>query len=401
MRDLPAGVKGRVVIAASVAQRPFRGGHTWVFLQYLLGFRRLGWDVLLLDRLETGMCADADGRPAPVRESVNFRYLDDVLERFGLRDSYALFRDDGPECLGLGREAALRRVAESDVLLNFMGFMDDEAILSRAKLRVFVDIDPGFGQMWRALGLEDLFARHNRFVTLGGRIGQEPCGIPTCGLEWIPTRPPVVLEEWPVQPLDPEAAFSSVATWRGDFGPIDFAGRRHGLRVHEFRRFTDLPVRTGQRFELALDIHPRETDDIQHLEDRGWTLLDPMCVAGNPDAYRAFIQHSRAEFMIAKSIYVSTRGGWFSDRSACYLASGRPVIAQDTGISSLLPTGEGLLTFGEPEEAAAAVQAVAGDPARHARAARALAEEYFDADKVLTSLLARLDATPVPYGAVS
>jgi hypothetical protein len=362
MRDLPTGVKGRVVIAASVAQRPFRGGHTWVFLQYLLGFRRLGWDVLLLDRLEPGMCTDADGRPAPVRESVNFRYLDDVMERFGLRDSYALFCDDGRECLGLHREEA---------------------------------------QMWRALGLADLFARHNRFVTLGGRIGQEPCGIPTCDLEWIPTRPPVVLAEWPVQPLDPGAAFTSVATWRGDFGPIDYAGRRHGLRVHEFRRFTDLPARTGQPFELALDIHPRETRDIQHLEDHGWTLLDPLCAAGNPDAYRAFIQHSRAELMIAKSMYVSTRGGWFSDRSACYLASGRPVIAQDTGIRSLLPTGEGLLAFGDPDEAAAAIQAVAADPVRHARAARAVAEEYFDSDRVLGSLLARIGAAPVPAGAVS
>jgi hypothetical protein len=204
-----------------------------------------------------------------------------------------------------------------------------------------------------------------------------------------------------VQPLDPGAAFTSVATWRGDFGPIDYAGRRHGLRVHEFRRFTDLPARTGQPFELALDIHPRETRDIQHLEDHGWTLLDPLCAAGNPDAYRAFIQHSRAELMIAKSMYVSTRGGWFSDRSACYLASGRPVIAQDTGIRSLLPTGEGLLAFGDPDEAAAAIQAVAADPVRHARAARAVAEEYFDSDRVLGSLLARIGAAPVPAGAVS
>jgi hypothetical protein len=160
--------------------------------------------------------------------------------------------------------------------------------------------------------------------------------------------------------------------------------------VHEFRKFADLPARTGEPFSLALDIHPSEVRDLQLLRDGGWVLLDPRSIAGTPCRYRQFIQESGAEFMVSKTMYVETHSGWISDRSLCYLASGRPVLMQDTGIGELYPVGEGLLTFSDALEAAAGVEALARDYHMHAGRARELAETYFDSDRVLGRLLSQL-----------
>ena len=184
--------------------------------------------------------------------------------------------------------------------------------------------------------------------------------------------------------------FTGVGTWRGAFGPLEYCGRTYGLRVHEFRKFVRLPQLTGQPFELALDIHPAETADLALLAECGWSLVDPKTVAGNPWDYRDFIQRSLGEFMVAKNMYVQARAGWMSDRSLCYLASGRPVVAQDTGLEQLYPTGRGLLTFSTLEEAAESVYEIYRDPDAHASAARAMAEEHFDSDKVLSRLLDQL-----------
>jgi len=187
-------------------------------------------------------------------------------------------------------------------------------------------------------------------------------------------------------------AFTTVGAWRGPFAPIEFGGKRFGLRVHEFRRFLDLPRLTGQRFELALDIHDADVPDLEMLRRTGWQLINPREVAGNPGDYREFIAMSKAEFMVAKNMYVETKGGWFSERSAEYLASGRPVIAQDTGLAKLYPIGDGLLVFSNLDEARNAVASVVDDYARHSRAARQIAEHKFDSDRVLGVLLERLVA---------
>ena len=378
-----------VVLAGSLAQRPGHGGHAWVFLQYLLGFRRLGWEVLFLDRLEPEMCTDEAANACPVDRSINLRYLLHILNRFGLADSFALAYDRGKRFIGLSRERVCERVKSAAVLVNVMGFFTDEQILACAPRRVFLDIDPGFGQMWRELGLADIFTGHDAYVTVGANIGRGDCEIPTCGLDWIPTRPPVVLDRWPVT-LSERPGFTSVVSWRGPFGPIEYRGKTYGLRVHEFRRFACLPRLCAHPFRLALDIHPKETEDLALLAEQGWQLDDPRRAAGDPWAYQAYIEDSSAELMIAKQIYVATRSGWFSDRSACYLASGKPVVCQDTGLKEIYPAGEGLLFFSTLEEARAAVAEVTGNYARHARAARALAEEFFDSDVVLRELLARL-----------
>ncbi len=382
---------GTIAIAGSLAQRPHHGGHTWVFLQYLLGFRRLGWDVLFIDRLEPEMCLDESGRPTALQHSANLRYLTSVMERFGLEDSWVLLFDDGREVVGVDRAATIERLRHSSFLLNVMGFLDDDELLAATPRRVLLDIDPGFGQMWRALGLHDLFVGHDDYVTIGENIGQPDCAIPTGGIDWITTKQPVVLEEWPVaRATVRDRRITSVGSWRGPFAPIEYEGVTYGLRVHEFRRFFGLPARSSATFEVALDIHEAESGDLAALTENDWVLVDPRVVAADPGRYREYIRGSAAELMIAKNMYVETRSGWFSDRSICYLASGRPVLAQDTGLEGLVPTGAGLLTFTTLEEAAAGVEAILGDYTRHARAARATAEDHFSSDRVLSRLLDRL-----------
>lgn len=380
-----------IVIGGALAQRPGVGGHTWQFLQYLLGFRRLGWDVLFLDHLEEGMCVDASGRPASIDDSVNLAYFLDVMRGFGLEGSFGLAVDGGSRWIGLSRARAVERTKNAACLVNVMGYVDDEEILAAAPLRVFLDTDPGFGQMWRALRLADVFAGHDAHVTIAENLGRPDCGIPTCGIDWIRWRQPVVLERWAPGPVADEGDwFTSVGAWRGPYGTIEFEGRTYGLRAHEFRRFVTLPRRTGRPFEIALDIHAAERPDLALLREHGWWLADPAVVARDPWIYREYVRNSRAEFNAAKNIYVDTRSGWFSERSICYLASGKPVLVQDTGLEGLLPVGEGLLTFSTLEEATNGVERIVGEYPVHAEAARAIAEECFDSDVVIPRLLAAL-----------
>jgi len=347
---------------------------------------------LFLDALRPGMCVDEAGRESPLETSWNLRYFLDVMRRFALEGAFSLNYNRGEQVVGLPRAQVLERVRRSACLINVMGYCDDGEILAAARRRVFLDIDPGFGQMWRELGLADLFAGHDSFVTIGQNVGRAGCDVPTCGMDWITTPQPVVLEQWPAAPIEQglAGAFTSVVSWRGPFGPIEYKGRTYGLRVHEFRKFVELPRRTGQRFELAVDMDPTETRDIALLDDNGWVRVNPRDVASTPDAYRQHIAASKAELMVAKNLYVDTKSGWFSDRSICYLASGRPVLAQDTGLKGLYPTGEGLLTFSTLDEAAVGVEAINRDYARHAKAASVIAEQYFDSRKVLRKLLEQL-----------
>jgi hypothetical protein len=385
-------VTGLIVYSGALAQVPRLGGLTWLHLHFLLGLRRLGWDVLFLDRLEPEMCADEGGQPTPFEESLNLRYFLRVMEDFGLDDAFSLTCNHPDRVIGLSRTQVLERAAEASLLLNVMGYLGDEEILSRVRRRVFIDIDPGFGQMWCELGLHDAFRGHDAFVTLGRNIGRADCAIPTCGLPWVTMPQPVVLGHWPMQPLPAAGAFTSIGAWRGPNAPIEYQGRTYGLRVHEFRKFVTLPsLCQSTRFEMALDIHPGDERDIRMLRSNGWSLVDPKAVAGGPAEYRKYIAGSRAELMIPKQMYVDTNSGLLSDRSVYYLASGRPVLARDTGLGGLYPTGEGLLTFTTLEDAAAGVEAINRDYPRHARTAREIAVEYFDSDKVLTRLLQALE----------
>ena len=385
--DRFAGQRPIIAVAGALAHKPHHGGHAWVLLHYLLGFRRLGWDILFIDRIDPHCSVDAAGRPCAPDASINAAYVSELLSRFDLGDSFVVLAEGGRVIAGLSRDEAIDRLRRSAALLNIMGFLREPEWLAAAPGRVFIDIDPGFPQMWCDLGLADLFADHDAFVTVGSNIGRGGCTVPTCGRDWITMRPPVVLDCWPEWPAVEDAPFTTVASWRGGYGPVDYKGQTYGLRVHEFRRFLDLPSRTGARFELALDIDPSDAADVERLRDAGWILRPPREVAGTAEAYRACVRASAAEFTPAKNMYVRSQGGWFSDRSVCYLASGRPVVAQRTAPTPACPEGEGLLLFDTIDEATASVNEVRRDYARHSRAARRLAETYFDSDIVLGALV--------------
>jgi hypothetical protein len=383
---MSSGHVGSVVVSAALAQRPDRGGHAWVVLSYLLGFRRLGWRVTLVDRLPADACVDRTGAPVAPERSVGYRYARRLLERFGLAGSYCLLVDGQHEPAGRTRTELAVELARSDFLLNVMGFLQDANLRDLAERRVFLDIDPGFPQMWAELGLADVLGGHDTYLTVGTNIGRPGCLIPTRGCRWQATLPPVVLDEWPMQ-SGPGRAITTVAAWRGPFDPIDYRGTRYGLRAHELRPLFDMPHEVNWPVEMALDIDPADASDRERLMAGGWQITDPVRAAGTPESYRQYVQRSTGELMVAKGMYVRTLSGWFSDRSGCYLASGRPVVAQDTGVSCHLPTGDGLVTFCTADEAQTGLADVLHRYHHHADAARALAKDHLDSDKVIADLI--------------
>lgn len=371
----------RIIVAGGVAQRPGRGGHIWAFMQWVLGLRQLGLDVVFVDCLEETAGVPGGAAREDSHALAAFSY---AMARFGLSEHFCVLLPGG-RSVGLARSELKRRAAGA-LLFNFMGFLVDPSILEVVGSRVFVDIDPGFPQMWSELGLADVLSGHDHFVTVGTNVGSSGCTVPTCGRTWITTPPPVVLEYWPATWV-PDGVFRSVGSWRGPFDPVVYGGTTYGLRAHELRAFADLPRRTGGGLEIALDIDPADADDRQRLLQGGWTLNDPRAVAGDPWSYREFVQGAAGEFSVAKAMYVRTNSGWFSDRSVCFLASGKPVVTQETGWSSSYPSGEGLLAFGESDEAVAAISEARRNFRRHCRAARELAEVYFDSSRVIGRLL--------------
>jgi hypothetical protein len=373
---------GSVAIAGSVAQRPGRGGHAWVFLNYLIGLRRLGHEVIFIDRLTAEMMG-AEGED--ISRSPQARWLEHVMAENGFGDHYFLLEGDGSNGGADARRLLLDRLRSTDLLINVNGFLRDAELLAAPQVRAFLDIDPAIQQMWEALELTEIFAGHDLHFTVGENIGRPSCTVPTCGLDWIPTRPPVVMAEWPTASRG--QSFTTIASWRGPYGPIEYQGETYGLRVHEFRGMTELAGEVDPDLAIALDIDAEDQADADSLREAGWHLLDPFAVAGDPVTYRAFIQGSEAELSIAKNVYVASRCGWFSDRSACYLASGRPVVAQGTGYAENLPTGSGLISFSTLEEAVAGIEEVCGDWSKHSKAARDIAGEYFDANRVLGVML--------------
>jgi hypothetical protein len=371
-----------VIVSGMIAATPRQGGATWAVLQYLLGLRRLGSEVYFVEPI--------GGSEAPAPEAV--RYGEQVLERFGLSDRWALVPPGGGEPIGMSRQE-LRAVARrTELLLNVAGMLTDPELLEPIPVRAYLDLDPAFTQFWHASDDVDMrFDAHTHFVTVADGIGRPDSPIPTCDREWLPTLPPVVLDEWPFAEEPANHGTTTVGHWRS-YGSIHHDGVHYGQKVHSLRPLIDLPRRTRARFELALAIHPDETDDLAALKDNGWELLDPARVASTPDDYRRFVQGSWAEFGLAKSGYVVSDSGWFSDRSACYLASGRPVIAQDTGFGRRLPTGAGLLSFSTADDVVAALEELERDHERHRAAAREVAVEHLDSDRVLGSLVERLCA---------
>jgi hypothetical protein len=376
----------RIVVSGMMAGDPGQGGATWAVLQYVLGLQQLGHDVYFVEPV-AGDRLQPQG--ATLESSTNAAYFRAVVERFGLEGRAALLLRGTTTTIGLSHDALRVIAARSGLLLNISGMLAEPALTEHIPVRVYLDLDPGFNQLWHLSAIDVGFDGHTHFATIGLGLGGPDCPIPTCGLAWIATRQPIVLSEWPPTERVAFDAFTTVGNWRG-YGSITHDGVFYGQKAHALRQFITLPRKSRQSFLLALAIHPDETNDLARLATEGWQLVDPARVAGTPDQYRSFIQASIGEFGIAKSGYATARCGWFSDRSICYLASGRPVVAQETGFSRFLPTDEGLFAFETEDDVLSAVDAIAGDYARQARAARRVAEEYFDASSVLPLLLDRV-----------
>ncbi|KAB2674166.1 MAG: hypothetical protein DVB31_02625 [Verrucomicrobia bacterium] len=388
-----------VVVGGALANKPFNGGNAWTRLSWVLGFRRLGLEAWFVEQISAGQCTDAMGRPATLADCVQAAYFHSVMARFGLSGTSALVCEETGESYGVPSRELSGRVGRADLLFNISGHLTRPEIAGGARTKAYLDDDPGHTQFWHESGTGAARCEgHDIYYTIGANIGSKGCRIPTAGLAWHPVRPPVVLAEWPAMPAGEFGRFTTVAGWRGAYGTVVHGGRTYGQKAHEFRRFLDVPARTGERFEIALQIHPADAADLARLRDHGWRVTDPMQASATPDAFRRHVQGSGAEFSAAQGMYVDTHSGWFSDRTARYLASGRPALVQDTGIGRHLPTGRGLLTFGTVDEAVEGVRRIVGEYAMHAAAARRLAEEYLDSDALLRGVLhdVGIDCAPVP-----
>lgn len=365
-----------VVIALPLAADLGHGGHAWAMLNWVLGFERCGHDVHVVEPRQSGT---PDLTPADVAAA------GDLLRRHGFSGSFTVTGPDAAWTAGDRSPAQLRHlVADGDVLVNLSGVWRDG--LSRCfPHRVFVDLDPGFTQIWAAQGIDVGLGGHTAYVTVGLDVGRPSALLPADGLDWIPTLPPVVMEHWQTDGM-PVGPYTTVANWRS-YGAAHHRGVRHGQKAHSFRDLLSLPGRVAVPIEVALRIHPGEIDDLRALDDAGWCRVDPGTTTASPEDYREFVHRSRGEIGIAKEGYVVARTGWISDRTACFLAAGRPVVIQDTGGVHLLPDCDGFIRFRTVDDAIDGLHTVDRDWTGHSRGARALAEQRFAHDIVVPTLL--------------
>ena len=376
-----------VVIAPfNVAAFPEGGGHFWVYLQYVLGLQLLGCEVYWLEAFRT------KGRTEQEEAALaTFRARTDA---YGLRGKVILYlthsKKPSPglpaEYLVMSREEAEAVYERADLLLNFH-YAISPALLARFRRTALVDIDPGLLQFWISRGQISV-PPHDFYFTIAEGVGRLGGRIPDCGLQWCPIRPAVCLEHWPYW-FDPRCeAFTTVSIWDSGDWVRDDAETYENTKRLAFLEYADLPRLTSQPLELALFLRKdHELAEGKEMERRGWRIRHSREVAGTPEAYQAYLQRSRGEFSCAKASYVKLRTAWVSDRTVCYLASGKPVVVQDTGPSSFLPHGEGMFRFTTPAQAADAFEAINADYERHCRAARKLAETCFDAKQVVGRIL--------------
>jgi hypothetical protein len=385
----------RAVVASRAASGlPEFAGNTWTFLQYVLGLDRLGVESFWVDyqpKVDPRQPAQGS-RAHPDEDCHSIDYVsarfDAMARKFGFDGRYCILYDGGAKGFGMS-PAELRELVDGvDLLLNLGGPLPASSPLLRIPRRAYIDLDPGFTQIW-AHQLDMGFGSYHSFFTVGQNVGRPEFRSPTPGIEWEPSYPPVVLDQCPAH-ADPSCErLSTIADWRGS-QYARFEGELYEGKREEFIRFLEVPLRAKRPIELALSIGQHDYEDLGLLLRNEWFVRDPYLYAGDLESYREFIQFSRAEFSVAKSGYVKSGSGWFSDRTACYLASGKPAVVQSTGFEWRLPSGEGLLTFGTVPEAVAGIEAIEGDYLAHAEAARRIAEEHFDSDVVLGSLLERV-----------
>lgn len=376
-----------ILVSGAIANKPLSGGEAWVRLSWVRGLRRLGCDVCFVEQIDSSRCVDEQGRAAEFELSINRKTFESAIESLAPGCPAALLCDGGRASVGLDLDDVVERARGAELLVNISGHLEIEVVKAGPRRRAYLDVDPGFTQIWAAGAGGARLEGHDAYFTVGENIGTAGCPIPTGGLDWLPLPPPVTLEDWPVSPVTRSDRFTTVATWRSPLGALSHGDVEFQGKHHQWRQMAELPRLAPQEFEIALQIHPDDSRDRVALEANGWRLVDPRSVAGDPLAFRSYVQGSGAEFSVAHPVYVDTASGWLSDRTVRYLASGRPALVQDTGAGQRYPLGEGLVTFQTTEQALAGAAAIADDYEAHAQAARSLAERYFDSDAVLTRFL--------------
>src|SRR5688572_3862546 len=402
----------RIIVTGLIAQHPLLGGVTWDYLQYPLALARLGHDVYYFE--DSGEWPyNFDGGPSGDNWAAfdcgkNISHLRDLMSRFGLENKWAYHFPIGEgKWYGLSDTKRAEILKSADLLINVSGSLEHPELYRLVSRLIYIDTDPVFTQIKLVQGSQKFRScvdAHDRFFTFGERL---PTSLPARDYNWRPTRQPIIRSEWESH-LPQRDVFTTVMSWTS-YEPLLYEGQTFGQKDIEFKRFIDLPASVGSvRMELALGslLHTWETDEEsfsqrmatftidnpksnvrERLTHGGWHVVDAVETCSDIDRYREYIQSSKAEWGVAKNGYVQGRPGWFSCRSACYLAAGKPVIVQDTGFSEVLPTGEGILVFKTLDEAAAAIQEVNGNYGKHARATRHITAEYFDSDKVLGRLI--------------
>ncbi len=363
------------------------GGHFWVYLQYVHALRQVGCEVYWVERFHS--CGAG-------QERSRVEGLLRRLEGYGLAGRVILCTDAGEEraqgmeytYIGATRSEAHEVFQRADLLLNFHYAIDAE-LLACFRRTALVDIDPGLLQTWMSTGQLSV-APHDVYFTTGETVGTPSAPFPDGGLEWVHIRPPVCLDLWPYT-YDPRCeAFTTVTNWWGEWATETVEGRPvlyDNTKRIAYLAFAGLPRLTSQPLELAVHLASADGEERQMLERRGWRIRHASEVSRTPEMYRAYIQRSRGELSCVKPSCVKLQNGWVSDRSLCYLASGKPVVIQDTGPSPYLPFGDGILRFSTSDEAAAALAAVNADYERHCQSAREIAETYFDARQIAERIL--------------
>jgi hypothetical protein len=384
--------KARVVVLGIMASSPF-AGVAWQALHYLEGLRRLGYDVFYVE--DTGDWPyDADRETVTDDVTFTVGYLSRQLARWGLSDRWAYRSGASGDVYGLSEAAVAELYRGADALINLTGSTVLRDAQLRVPVRIYLETDPFLPEIEVAQGRRftiDLLAAHTHHFTFGENLGTPACDVPVDGFAIQPTRQPVVLDWWTAPETRhsaPSSSFTSISSWTQSGKDVEWNGERYLWSKHlEFLKFVDLPRRANRPFEIALA--SRDAAVIALLTGHGWRVVDAIALSRDVEPYRDYVWGARGEFTVAKDQYVRPNTGWFSDRSACFLAAGRPVITQETGFSRFLPIGRGLFAFRTMDDIVAALDAIATDEEGHSRAAREVAAEYFAAEKVVGSLMAR------------
>jgi hypothetical protein len=385
----PPVKRGKLIVWGLLASYPF-GGMTWQVLHHLAGLRKLGFDVWYVEDSDKAMCDPNTFWPTFDYES-NVSYLARQMESVGLAGRW-VFRPPGVQdrCLGATNLPGLKKLyREADAVLNLCGSHQLRGEHDVIDCLVYLETDPVPKQVAVANGDESIIDQldpYDYLFTYGANIGADDCLVPVARYDWYPTRPPVYVDWWSrFSALRENAPLTTIANWKHSGNDVVWGGVKWRWSKHyEFQRFIQVPSRSALPLEIA--VGGIDDEETRRLREHGWNLRASTSLS-DPAKYRDYIAGSLGEFTAAKEQYVRPRTGWFSDRSVCYLAAGRPVITQETGFANMLPTGEGLLSFLTADEAVGAIDELAGDYARHSCAAEAIAREYFDAERVLGDVL--------------